>query len=474
MDMTAFDVLTPLAEQIDRAGGRAYIVGGWVRDRALGVHSKDLDIEVFGVPQDAILPLLTPFGHVEAVGAQFPVYKLFTPATPEGIDVALPRRESKNGVGHKGFDVHGDHTMTLEEAVQRRDFTINALAFDPITGDYIDHVGGLNDIHKGVIRVVNPQAFADDSLRVLRAVQFAARFGFTLDGETELICRNIDLSDLPAERIWGEVEKLLKARTPSIGLEWMMRLGVLARLFPELLVLQNVPQDPTWHPEGNVWIHTKMVVDQARANADDLLHNERDYPKFVTLMLAALVHDVGKFATTELIDGRVRAHDHEAQGVAPASMILDTLNIHTLDGYNVRAQVLALVENHLKPMLFHKEQPGSGAFRRLARKVDMDLLGRLAFADISGRGHGEFEHAQRAMEIYNWFRAKSVQYEVHEKPVPPLLMGRHLLDLGLKPGPHFRVLLDDAYERQMDGEINTFDDAIAYAKTRIVTSVVDR
>ena len=224
--------LISIAEAVRARGGRALVVGGWVRDRLLGHDSKDMDVEVFGVPAADLRALLAPFGKVEPVGQSFPVYKLGT------IDVGLPRRESKSGRGHKGFLVEGDPSMPVAEAARRRDFTINAILWDPLTDEYIDPFGGREDLRRKILRVVDPATFGDDSLRVLRAVQFAARFELTLDERTRTLCTSIRLDDLPPERVWGEIEKLLLlARRPSIGFQLALELGVVDQLFPELKAL---------------------------------------------------------------------------------------------------------------------------------------------------------------------------------------------------------------------------------------------
>ena len=242
-----------VAVRIRDAGGRALCVGGFVRDRLLGLPSTDLDLEVFGIPEDRLRELLATLGRVEPVGQAFPVYKL------GHMDVALPRRESKAGRGHKGFIVQGDPSMPFDEAARRRDFTINAIAWDPLTDQYLDPFDGRADLDKRLLRVVDPVTFGDDSLRVLRALQFAARFELTIDAATADICRAIPLDDLPAERIWGEFEKLLlKAQRPSIGFALARELGVIEQILPEMVPLYDCPQDAEWHPEGNVWIHTLM------------------------------------------------------------------------------------------------------------------------------------------------------------------------------------------------------------------------
>jgi tRNA nucleotidyltransferase (CCA-adding enzyme) len=442
-----------VASAVRDAGGRALCVGGFVRDKVLGRASKDLDIEVFGIPQDQLRPLLQSLGRVEPVGQAFPVYKL------GAIDVALPRRESKTGRGHKGFTVEGDPAMTFEAAARRRDFTINAIGWDPLTGDYLDPFDGRKDLNRRVLKVVDPATFADDSLRVLRGIQFAARFELTIDPETARICSAIALDDLPAERIWGEFEKLLlQAARPSIGFALARELGVVGQLLPEMEPLFDCPQDPEWHPEGNVWVHTLMVIDQARA-----LNGDLDRARLATVMLGALCHDLGKPATTAVIDGRVKSPNHEAMGVEPATRILDRLNVHSLDNFDVRAQVLGLVTEHLRPSAFHKHRDTvtDGAFRRLAQKVDLELLARFARADCHGRA-GRFD-----CSAMDWFIDRARSLGVEHKPPAPILLGRHLIELGVQPGPGMGEILRAVYELQLDSVVTTLDEARDRARTLI-------
>jgi tRNA nucleotidyltransferase (CCA-adding enzyme) len=440
-----------IAASVRQAGGRALIVGGWVRDRLRHVTtSKDLDIEVFGIPADRLRTLLESFGRVETVGESFQVFKT------GDIDVSLPRRESKSGRGHKGFTVAGDPNMSVENAARRRDFTINAISWDPLTGEYIDPFGGRGDLDQRLLRVVDPGTFPDDSLRVLRAVQFAARFEFALEEKTRLLCRSIALDDLPAERIWGEVEKLLSAERPSSGFALALDLGVVEKLWPELHALVGCPQEPEWHPEGDVWVHTLQVIDQARRRIDDLPR-----PQQIVMMVGAVCHDFGKPATTAFLDGRIRSIDHEEQGVEPASRFLDRLNIHSIDGYDVRRQVLGIVAQHLKPGMWFKtrDQVGDGAFRRLAQKVDLDLLARLAKSDCLGREPGQFN-----CDAMDWFLDRAHKLGVEHRPPAPILLGRHLVELGMKPGPRMGEILKTIYEQQLDGKVTSLDAAIAAAR----------
>ncbi len=435
------------------AGGRALCVGGFVRDRLLSRASKDLDIEVFGIPQDKLQALLQTLGKVVPAGQAFPVYKL------GDIDVALPRRESKTGRGHKGFTVEGDPSMPFEDAARRRDFTINAIGWDPLTDEYLDPFGGRADLALRVLRIVDRETFGDDSLRVLRALQFAARFELTIDPDTVRICSSIALDDLPAERIWGEFEKLLlQAERPSIGFALARELGVIHQLLPEMETLYDCPQDAEWHPEGNVWIHTLMVIDKARE-----LNGDLDRPRLTTVMLGAVCHDLGKPATTAVIDGRVRSPNHEAMGVAPATTILDRLNVNTIDGFDARAQVIGLVGEHLRPMAFFKARDTvtDGAFRRLAQKVDLELLARFARSDCHGRT-GTFDCSG-----IDWFLERARSLGVEHKPPVPILLGRHLLELGVAPGPRMGEILRAVYELQLDSVVTTLDEAIAEGKRRV-------
>jgi tRNA nucleotidyltransferase (CCA-adding enzyme) len=432
------------------AGGHALVVGGWVRDRIMGRPSKDIDLEVYGMPADRLRELLAGFGPVNAVGESFTVYKV------GDIDVSLPRHESKVGRGHKGFAVHGDPTLAPAQAARRRDFTINAIAWDPLTDAYVDPFDGRGDIARRQLKAVDADTFGDDSLRVLRAVQFAARFEFALDPATAELCRRIPLDDLPAERIWGEFEKLLlQARRPSLGFDLALRLGVIDQLFPELAALVGCPQEPEWHPEGDVWVHTLMVIDQARTRIDDL-----DRPRQLAIMLGAVCHDLGKPPTTAFVDGRIRSIDHEQAGVAPATAVLDRLNVHTIGGFDVRREVLGITAHHLKPGMFgmSKTPVSDGAFRRLAQKVDLELLARVAKSDCMGRGGG-FD-----CSAMDWFLERARRLGVEHAPPAPLLLGRHLLTLGFKPGPRMGEVLRAVYERQLDGSVTSLDDALAAAR----------
>ncbi len=673
-----------LAETIKRNGGRAMLVGGSVRDELMGIEPKDFDVEVYKIEPRKLKEILDGFGKVDAVGEAFTVYKI-----GQDLDVSLPRRERKTGRGHRGFVVEGDPNMSFGEACKRRDFTINAILRDVLTGEIVDIYDGESDIKNKILRVVSKETFAEDSLRVLRAAQFAARFEFAIDAETVEICRAIDLTDLPKERIWSELEKLLlRAEKPSIGLRWLYELNVVEQLFPELKSLVGVPQESEWHPEGwvfsalpfesfgsgvtetlranrsllslrefvtssaastaiaptgdgagntqtsdaffadletadctraddifltpeaspaiavepeslvwsfgvpaaltdevvrvvfkisldnmrsivfsavddfeivrgivqpvavfvmnmlgsfelatqnqfhnktmdayrsvftlptgvsvsavvmdartsavnddvffyfdlsfvgnrdfihrvknsfssnyfevelgDVFYHTLLVADEARKLIDDL-----SYAKKITVMLAAVCHDFGKPATTKFFDGRWRSHAHDEAGVEPTVSFLDRLGIYTINNFDVREQVVQLVRYHLLPGMFYKQRDtlGDGAFRRLARKVEPDLLYRVSRADSLGR-NPEWLPKEKWFDAkaQEWFLERAKDLKVEESAPKQILLGRHLIELGLKPSPVFGDILKAVYELQLDGKIANLDEAISAARRLI-------
>ena len=455
--------LERLLAALREAGGRPYLVGGAVRDALLGRTTEDWDVEVFGLKADRLEAVLSGFGRWDSVGQSFRVYKL---SGVEGIvgalDVSLPRRDSKIGPGHRGIAAAGDPELDVAQAARRRDFTMNALLLDPATGELLDPWGGQEDLAARLLRAVDPETFGDDPLRALRAVQFAARYELQVDPATARLCASMPLGELPADRVFGEIEKLLlKAERPSLGLALLRDWGLLAAVAPELGPLAETPQDPEWHPEGDVWTHTLQVVDEARRLIDDLA---ADRPRQLAVMLGALCHDLGKPATTRFEDGRIRSRGHEEAGLPPTTSLLDRWNVHTRHGYDVRGQVRALVAQHLKPGQLYddRERVSDGAIRRLARRCEADLLYRVARADCLGRRPGRFEPV--AME---WFRERVRELDVAARPPEPLLRGRDLLELGLEPGPRLGELLREVYEKQLDGAVTSLDEARALAARRV-------
>jgi tRNA nucleotidyltransferase (CCA-adding enzyme) len=449
------DAVRALLDRLREAGGRPFVVGGAVRDALLGLPVHDYDVEVFGLPLERLRAVLAEAGQVNAVGEAFTVFKVSgLPGLDGAVDVALPRRDSKAGPGHRGIAALGDPSLSVAEAARRRDFTVNAVLYDPAADAIVDPYGGRADLDARVLRAVDAGTFGEDPLRALRAVQMAARFGLEVEPATAALCASMPLAELPRERVFGEIEKLLlKSPRPSAGLGLMRSWGMLEVIAPELVPLADTPQDPDWHPEGDVWTHTLQAVDEARALVADL-----DHPRALTVMLATLCHDLGKPGTTKVEDGRVRSRGHEEAGRAPAESLLERWNVHTLSGYDVRSQVVALVVDHLKPGQLYDDRArvSDGAIRRLARRCEPDLLYRVARADCLGRRPGTF--APVAME---WFRDRVRALAVEREAPAPLLQGRDVLALGLPPGPEVGRIVRAVYEQQLDGVVTTLDEARA-------------
>jgi tRNA nucleotidyltransferase (CCA-adding enzyme) len=447
--LESFPHIQPILHAIVAAGGRPQIVGGAVRDMLRGEPVKDVDIEVYGLAIDRLVDLLGHFGRVDAVGRSFGVLKLRLPDGQE-LDVALPRRESKIGAGHRGFLAAPDPTMTPREAAARRDFTWNALALTH-TGELLDFFGGVADLDAGILRHTT-EAFAEDPLRVLRAMQFAARFDMRLAPETAELCRALlpEAATLAVERIWGEWQKwALKSTNPAAGLRVLVETGWIA-LYPELVALIDCRQDSAYHPEGHVWQHTLLVCNAAaRIAARDRLDGEER----LVLLFAALCHDLGKPATTAVgEDGRIRSPGHARAGVAPARALLGRIGCPRA----IAAQVTALVDEH---MVHHGMEVTARAVRRLAvRLVPATLAAwaRLLEADASGRPPLP-PSAPGAP-----FLALAEQFGAAYGRPAPILQGRHLLDIGMAPGPKLGEILRRAYEAQIDGAFATVGEALEW------------
>ncbi|MBM4118342.1 HD domain-containing protein [bacterium] len=431
-------LIRTLAEEIAAGGGRAYYVGGCVRDRLLGLPSLDLDIEVYGLPLAALEALLARHGRVQAVGRTFGILK-FRARRGGEADFGLPRRESLSGRGHRGFTVDLDPSITPREACARRDFTVNAMLEDVLTGEVHDFFGGRADLAARRLRHTSP-AFSEDPLRVYRLMQLGARYALDPAPETLALCREMDLGALAPERVYAEFEKLLLlAAAPSRGLAVARAAGVLA-FHPELAAMIGCPQDPDWHPEGDVWTHTLLVVDAAAR----LRTGDRRLD--LALMFGALCHDLGKPLTTHRKQGRILSPGHTEAGEEPARRFLGRL---TQDGELIEA-VLRFVRLHLRPAEFYRvrEEIGDGAIRRLATEVNIVELVLLARADHLGRTTadalaGEFPAG-------DWLLAKAAELAVEREAPAPLLMGRHLLEAGWQPGPAVGEAVNAAYEAQLE------------------------
>jgi tRNA nucleotidyltransferase (CCA-adding enzyme) len=461
--------IIPLLRALSAEGGNALLVGGSVRDILLGRPAKDIkdvDVEAFGINADRLEAILVRHGTVNLVGQSFAVFKFRPAISPElEVDVSLPRHDRKTGTGHRGFTVSYDPTLSPFEASRRRDLTINSISFDPQSGKFIDPQGGINDLRARRIRAVDAGTFVEDSLRVLRVAQLAARLEFDVDSSTFELCKTIDLRDLPAERIREELFKLLlKATHPSTGFYLLNEMGVIDQLFPEIAALRTCEQDPEYHPEGNVFIHTMLAVDEAARITSGL-----QFEKRLTVMLAVLAHDLGKPATTTRLDAgagriRIRSINHENVGAELAKRLLDKLSVFTIDGYPVRDQIIGLIEEHLAPPQFYRSHlkghdPGRRAFAKVVAKCDPELLALVSMADLFARPPLPKDPAS-----IDYFTRRIKEFGFDAGLPQPLLMGRHMLDAGIaEPGIAMGRILKTVYDKQLAGEVTSVEQALQLA-----------
>jgi len=448
--------------QAVRRVGRPRVVGGCVRDWLLGLEPKDFDVEVPGVDFETLQRALAPFGATDVVGRSFGVIKLRIGGSE--YDFSLPRRESKTGAGHRGFAVAPEPDLSDNEAAARRDFTVNAIAYDPFTEALIDPHGGERDLRARVLRHTSA-AFTEDPLRVLRAFQLAARFDFSLAPETAALCRSIKSSyaELPVERVWGEWAKWAeKSQKPSRGLEVLRETEWLAH-FPEVAALAGTPQDPEWHPEGDVFVHTAHCCD-ALTQLEDWRMAGQDLRR--VLLFAVLAHDFGKPATTVQAErrGRLRwvSPGHEPAGGPLTETFLRRIGSpHELIEY-----VRPLVVNHLVHHHGNIEFSDTSV-RRLARRMapsSIDQLCVVMRADHDGRPP---LHSPETLQRIAALQQKARALALAETAPKSLVLGRHLLALGLNPGPDFKPLLDDAFEAQLEGAFADEAGGVAWLKDRL-------
>ncbi len=429
--MTDLEMAKKLAEKVAEYGGRAFFVGGYVRDTIKGEQTKDIDIEIHGISPSILAGILDSLGKRIEIGESFGIFGL----KGYGIDIAMPRKETNRGRGHRDFDICVDPFIGTLNAAKRRDFTINAMMQDVLTGEIIDHFGGKTDLEKRVLRHVDDATFAEDPLRVLRCAQFAARFEFDIAEETVKLCRKMDLAALSQERIMGELEKaLLKAGKPSIFFEVLRNMNQLDFWFPELSNLIGIEQNPKHHSEGDVWTHTMMVLDVA---VKFLPYVENP----LGFMLSAITHDFGKAICTEMVNGEIHAYNHETEGIPLAEAFMKRLtNERKLVKY-----VLNLTEYHMKPNVIAAHNSSVKASNKMFDAA-IDPKGLICIAIADGLG----KTAPREYVSYNDFFKE--RYAIFAEYMSrPYVMGRDLIDAGLSPNERFTEYLEFAHKMRLAG-----------------------
>ncbi len=416
------------------------LVGGCIRDYYLGLTCKDYDIEIYEIHSlNELESRLEKYGRIVYAGKSFGVLKLNVESYE--FDFALPRTETKIASGHQGFEVTTNGNLEFKEASLRRDFTINSMGYDYKSKIVLDPYNGKYDIKNKTLRHISDITFVEDPLRVYRAIQFSARFNFSLDGNTFDLCKqmvsNNLLEELANERIFEELKKLLlKAEKPSIGFSLIKELGILKH-FPQLEILVGCEQEKEYHPEGDVWVHTLMCLDEMVK-----LKTEDEY-KNLYLMLAVLCHDLGKPSTSKIINGKITSYNHEKEGVVPTKEFLKLLT----NEKKLIDKVTPLVQYHLAPFQLYLQNSSLKAMKRLATKVNIEELCIVCLADCRGR---TIPNKEKCDEAVLWVLNRAKEVNIHNEKIEALVLGRDLINLGLKPSPKFKKILEYIYDLQLE------------------------
>ena len=460
-----------ILEKLDDLGYPVFVVGGAVRDGLLGIPPKDIDIEVYKISYDKLNSFLSEHGKVDLVGKSFGAIK-FKPFDSEvAYDFCVPRMENKIGIGHKGFEVTFDESMTIFDAAIRRDFTFNSLVYDPLENTIYDYFGGISDLENKIIRHTSDK-FKEDALRILRAMQFQARFDCTIHPSTLLEIREIlntkEFEDLPKERIFDEWIKWAEKGVRHDLIFQFMRDTNLIEKYPLLKALKETPQDPIWHPEGDVEIHTVLCL----RHMDKIISDKNiTGAEKVTLVMAILFHDIAKPHTTahQEKNGRmcITSYGHEELGGQVVKEFLPTLGFHE----EIITPIANLVSDHLMGVKILVTPPVGRpkTVKKLSRRLFPATISQLLYvmeADTNGRGDKDFfepKGRKEISEIAETINVVDKQYEY-------ILMGRHLIEAGLKPSKVFGEILSKANEAQENGEFSDVDGAKQWLSNHLSTT----
>ncbi len=416
-----------IAAKLTKAGFIAYFAGGYVRDLIMNTPAKDYDIATTASP-DEVVKL---FDKTVAVGKQFGV--IIAVLDGRHFEIATFRREGPYRDGRHPENVS---FTTPEEDAKRRDFTVNGLFFDPVKEEVIDYVGGRNDIQAKIIRTIGKaeERFEEDRLRMLRAIRFAANLGFQIESKTWSAIKSMreKIHSVSQERIRDELIKMFTRPNAGIGLELLSECGLLAEILPEIEAMKGVEQPPEHHPEGDVFIHTKMLMDQL------------DQPSAV-LAFGALLHDVGKPATFSDEGGKIHFYNHPHIGSEIAGKLLTRLRFSNRD----IADILSCVENHMK--FANVKEMRVGKLKQFIARGNFDTELALHKIDCLA-SHGK-------LELFHFLNEKKEEFKKEELKPKPVLNGNDLLELGIKAGPKMKEILEEAYSLQLEHKIQSKDEA---------------
>lgn len=457
------EVLIDICIDFCESHHRAFIVGGWVRDSILNRQSKDIDIEVFNATYEDLIKVLNKYGRIDTVGASFGVVKL--KCGDYDFDFSLPRKDSLVGESTgrgRGFIVETCPSISYKEAAARRDFTINSLMFDPIMLELLDFFGGVHDIEHKILRATS-DAFSEDPLRVLRGMQFCARFNLTVEKHTAEMCRSLVDKPLVRERECEEWMKLfIKSEKLSYGISYLKNIGWLDR-YPHIKSIDNLKQDPAWHPEGDVLTHSVITADLAIMTLKQIDCSDDDKAAIVA---AALCHDFGKAATTCITDGRVTSYGHNVIGATIAEDFLNSIGIKKY----IIDRVKPMVSEHM--FIAMNPKPTKRDVRKLAHRLSPAIIADLCIlinCDHNSRYYPHGASKSAAVELAVLGLDEHLLFNAPK----PMIKGQDIIDVfnGVPRDKLLGEAIKTSFEAYLDGKADTKEECLNVAMKYIRKSV---
>lgn len=424
-------------DSIEKSGGKVYIVGGVVRDLLIldNIVQHDIDVEVYNLTIEELQTVLSTFGTVDEIGKSFGILKL---STLPDFDFSLPREEKKIGNTHRSFEITIDRNLDSKNASLRRDLTMNALLYDYRTNEIIDHFNGIEDIKNKCIRMVNQNTFKEDPLRVLRVARFASTYQFDIEDKTSLFCKEMAeqglLDSLSSERVYEEYCKILLSKVPSIGFKFLNKINALPQY---LSILQQTNQRLDYHPEGNVWNHSLLVLDLAA-----LVKHRASNP--LGFMWGALFHDLGKAIVTTK-EGSAPMHNDA--GVKVFEQYCTTL----ITNKKLQQYIKTIISYHMHLMNMVRRNAEDAAYYKVLKGIDgiMPIEDLVLISKCDKLGRLRDSH-QDILKLDDYINDKIQR--LGTKALVPVVCGKDLIDLGFKQSSLFKKILDEAYLLQLKGK----------------------